>query len=267
MLVTAFTRSVVPAHGFALACQLDKGLAPDVDYMALRRQEDRDAADILRFSAVHWLDLLEAPHRGYGSARPCSAVDEQDSVRIALAASLMRCRRNSGRTWSWRRRGWATTWTTSRLRRPRSPASSGTGSPSTATRLMRSASRTPCRCAIVPAAGPRRSGSARRSTGRSRPPRPTPARSASSSAELRRCPRRCAASPCSEGDGVAGRAVHGRQSAPLAPPGRLTRRRRFILWLRGAIGDTWRLPRLGHASDTLLGRSSRRIPALHARIL
>ena len=44
VMVTAFTQSIVPAEGFALACQLDKGLAPDVDYMALRRAEDREWA-------------------------------------------------------------------------------------------------------------------------------------------------------------------------------------------------------------------------------
>ena len=42
-LCTAFTRSVPDPTGFALACQLDKGLGPEVDYMALRRAED-DAA-------------------------------------------------------------------------------------------------------------------------------------------------------------------------------------------------------------------------------
>ncbi len=68
VLATAFTRSVVPATGFALACQLDKGLPASADYMALRRAEDRVAGDILGFTAVRWLDLLEAPHRGYGSA-------------------------------------------------------------------------------------------------------------------------------------------------------------------------------------------------------
>ncbi len=67
-LATAFTRSVVPAEGFALACQLDKGLAPEIDYMALRREEDRVAADILGVADLRWLDLPEAPHRGYGSA-------------------------------------------------------------------------------------------------------------------------------------------------------------------------------------------------------
>lgn len=68
VLVTAFTRSVVPATGFALACQLDKGLPPDIDYMALRRAEDLAAGAILGFDEVLWLDLLEAPHRGYHSA-------------------------------------------------------------------------------------------------------------------------------------------------------------------------------------------------------
>ena len=67
-LATAFTRSVHPADGFALACQLDKGLGPEVDYMALRRQEDRAAAAIVGVADIRWLDLPEAPHRGYDSA-------------------------------------------------------------------------------------------------------------------------------------------------------------------------------------------------------
>ena len=65
VLATVFTGSVVPAKGFALACQLDKGLPADADYMALRREEDRVAAGILSFASVQWLDFLEAPHRGY----------------------------------------------------------------------------------------------------------------------------------------------------------------------------------------------------------
>ena len=40
---------------------------PDVDYMALRREEDRAAAGHLGVE-TRWLDLLEAPHRGYDSA-------------------------------------------------------------------------------------------------------------------------------------------------------------------------------------------------------
>ena len=67
VMATAFTRSVPNPAGFALACQTDKGLAPDVDYMALRRDEDRAAAAILGTEA-RWLDLPEAPHRGYHSA-------------------------------------------------------------------------------------------------------------------------------------------------------------------------------------------------------
>ena len=68
VMATAFTRSVPDPAGFALACQTDKGLAPEVDYMALRRAEDAAAAAILGVADVRWLDLLEAPHRGYDSA-------------------------------------------------------------------------------------------------------------------------------------------------------------------------------------------------------
>ena len=67
VMVTAFTRSVLPVEGFALACVLDKGLPGTVDYMALRREEDRVAARLLGVEP-RWLDMLEAPHRGYGSA-------------------------------------------------------------------------------------------------------------------------------------------------------------------------------------------------------
>lgn len=87
-MATAFTRSVVPAAGFALACQLDKGLAPDVDYMALRRAEDRAAAAILGVEA-RWLDLPEAPHRGYESAAALfGAVQEDDRVWEPLAGLI-----------------------------------------------------------------------------------------------------------------------------------------------------------------------------------
>ena len=67
VLTTAFTRSVPNPTGFALACQTDKGLAPEVDYLALRRVEDTAAAAHLGAQAVHWLNLPEAPHRGYES--------------------------------------------------------------------------------------------------------------------------------------------------------------------------------------------------------
>ncbi len=89
VLATAFTRSVVPASGFALACQLDKGLPPEADYMALRREEDRRASAIIGFAEVRWLDLLEAPHRGYDAAAALfGPVLEGDSVAPALGAAL-----------------------------------------------------------------------------------------------------------------------------------------------------------------------------------
>ena len=66
-VVTCFTGNVARPRGFALACQLDKGLGPEVDYMALRRGEDACACAALGAVAVH-LPLLEAPHRGYANA-------------------------------------------------------------------------------------------------------------------------------------------------------------------------------------------------------
>ena len=66
-VVTCFTGSVVAPTGFALACQTDKGLAPEVDYMAVRRAEDDAALAVLGVTPLQ-LPLLEAPHRGYLSA-------------------------------------------------------------------------------------------------------------------------------------------------------------------------------------------------------
>lgn len=66
-VVTCFTASVDGPTGFALACQTDKGLPPEVDYLALRRAEDLAAQSVLGATAVH-LPLPEAPHRGYDSA-------------------------------------------------------------------------------------------------------------------------------------------------------------------------------------------------------
>lgn len=91
-VATCFTGNVARPQGFALACQLDKGLPPDVDYMALRRQEDRDACAALGARAVH-LPFLEAPHRGYASAPELFAArraddDMVDRLAPALAALL-----------------------------------------------------------------------------------------------------------------------------------------------------------------------------------
>ncbi len=89
VLATVFTRSVVPAEGFALACQLDKGLPADADYMALRRREDLHSAALLGFTALHWLDLPEAPHRGYGSAPALfGTVAEADHIARPVADAL-----------------------------------------------------------------------------------------------------------------------------------------------------------------------------------
>jgi LmbE family N-acetylglucosaminyl deacetylase len=67
VVATAFTRSVPHPAGFALECQTSKGVPPDADYMALRRAEDAAACRRLGAEPV-WLDLPEAPHRGYHSA-------------------------------------------------------------------------------------------------------------------------------------------------------------------------------------------------------
>lgn len=76
-------------QGFALACQTDKGLAPEVDYMALRRAEDEAAARLLGAAEVVHLPFPEAPHRGYDSAEELFAgVREDDDVRRDLAAAL-----------------------------------------------------------------------------------------------------------------------------------------------------------------------------------
>ena len=67
IVATCFTGNVARPAGFALACQLDKGLGPDVDYMALRRAEDIAACAAIGAEPLH-LPFLEAPHRGYASA-------------------------------------------------------------------------------------------------------------------------------------------------------------------------------------------------------
>lgn len=67
-MATVFTGSVADPRGFALACQTDKGLGPEIDYMALRRDEDVDAARALGIAAPRHLPFREAPHRGYASA-------------------------------------------------------------------------------------------------------------------------------------------------------------------------------------------------------
>jgi LmbE family N-acetylglucosaminyl deacetylase len=89
-VVTCFTGSVDPATAtpFALSTQLDKGLAADVDYMALRREEDRQALELLGVEGRH-LGLLEAPHRGYDSPADLFAGRHAgDDAGAALAEAL-----------------------------------------------------------------------------------------------------------------------------------------------------------------------------------
>lgn len=87
-VATVFTASVPDPSGFALACQTDKGLERDVDYMALRRGEDRAALAVLGVAWRH-LEHREAPHRGYGSAASLFAgVHDGDAVVEPVAADL-----------------------------------------------------------------------------------------------------------------------------------------------------------------------------------
>ena len=65
-VVTCFTTTVPDPTGFALACQLDKGLPADLDYMYLRRAENAAAMAVLGATPVA-LNLPAAPHRGYRS--------------------------------------------------------------------------------------------------------------------------------------------------------------------------------------------------------
>ena len=88
-VVTVFTASVADPTGFALACQLDKGLTADVDYLALRRAEDLAATAALGVRFRH-LPLREAPHRGYESAAALfGPVVPADDVGPEVVADLV----------------------------------------------------------------------------------------------------------------------------------------------------------------------------------
>lgn len=89
VVATVFTASVADPQGFALACQTDKGLGPEVDYMALRREEDRRFGAIAGARVRH-LGLPEAPHRGYGSADELfGPAHEEDGLEGRLRARLV----------------------------------------------------------------------------------------------------------------------------------------------------------------------------------
>ncbi|TXM63628.1 PIG-L family deacetylase [Methylobacterium sp. WL120] len=88
VMATVFTQSVAEPAGFALACQLDKGLDASVDYMRLRRAEDAAAAAHLGVEVRH-LPFREAPHRGYGSAPELFAeVRADDAIVEHLAQAF-----------------------------------------------------------------------------------------------------------------------------------------------------------------------------------
>jgi LmbE family N-acetylglucosaminyl deacetylase len=88
-MATLFTGSVADPKGFALACQLDKGLPAEVDYMALRRDEDAHAAAALGIAPPVHLSFREAPHRGYGSAPELfSETRADDGIAADLAPAL-----------------------------------------------------------------------------------------------------------------------------------------------------------------------------------
>ncbi|MCJ2094994.1 PIG-L family deacetylase [Methylobacterium sp. J-072] len=89
VMATLFTSSVADPTGFALACQLDKGLPAEVDYMDLRRAEDVRAATELGIAPPRHLPFREAPHRAYGSAPELfSAPRADDGIAAELAPAL-----------------------------------------------------------------------------------------------------------------------------------------------------------------------------------
>lgn len=89
VVATAFTKSVANPAAFALACQLDKGLAADVDYMKIRREEDRAWSEKLGVEVMHG-PLPEAPHRGYHSAKALfGAILLGDELEMDLQAWLL----------------------------------------------------------------------------------------------------------------------------------------------------------------------------------
>ena len=88
VVATVFTASVADPRGFALACQTDKGLGPEVDYMALRRDEDASALQTLGAEPA-WMPFREAPHRGYADAAALFAgVSPDDDIVATLAPAL-----------------------------------------------------------------------------------------------------------------------------------------------------------------------------------
>lgn len=89
VVLTVFTASVPEPQGFALACQTDKGIPPEVDYMALRRAEDQAAVAALGLAGAVHAGLPEAPHRGYGSPDALFAGVREDDDAIGTATAVL----------------------------------------------------------------------------------------------------------------------------------------------------------------------------------
>ncbi len=88
---TLFTASVPNPQGFALHEQTSKGVPPHVDYMALRRREDVEAARHLSVSRVVHLPLPDASHRGYaGPEALLGGILPYDEIDQPLADHLRR---------------------------------------------------------------------------------------------------------------------------------------------------------------------------------
>lgn len=88
VVATLFTASVPSPTGFALACQTDKGLPAEADYMAIRRAEDAEACRRLEARPL-WLPFREAPHRGYDSAPALFGPPRSDdTAHLDLAQTL-----------------------------------------------------------------------------------------------------------------------------------------------------------------------------------
>ena len=90
VVATVFTASVPDPQGFALACQLDKGLPASLDYMALRRGEDASACAALGAATPVHLPFPEAPHRGYGSAPDLFGPPRSDDAIAGPLADAVR---------------------------------------------------------------------------------------------------------------------------------------------------------------------------------
>ncbi len=90
VICTIFAASVPDPRGFALRCQTDKGISPEIDYMGMRQEEDNAYAESSRVDAAHRWDYREAPHRGYESpAELFAGIHDDDTVWQTLNDDLV----------------------------------------------------------------------------------------------------------------------------------------------------------------------------------